>query len=82
MLSAINDYESGGVKLLDIDSMIKALRLAWLKQIVSNNRATWKTYFMLLLKELGDPLIFNCNYCFEDLSMNTLFFNKELLQWW
>ena len=25
-LSTINDYESGGVKMIDIDSMIKALR--------------------------------------------------------
>ena len=80
-LSAINDYESGGVKMIDIDSMIKALRLAWLKQIVSSNRATWKTYFMLLLKELGHRIIFSRNYCFEELSMNTLFY-KELLQWW
>ena len=68
-LSAINNYESSGVKMIDIDSMIKALRLAWLKRIFSNNRATWKTYFTFLLKELGGPLIFSCNYDIEDLSI-------------
>ena len=36
MPSAINNYESGGVKMIDIDSMIKALRLAWLKRIFSH----------------------------------------------
>ena len=30
-LSAINNFEGGGIKMIDIDSMIKALRLAWLK---------------------------------------------------
>ena len=32
-LSAIDNYEAGGVKMIDIDSLIKALRLAWSKQI-------------------------------------------------
>ena len=80
-LSTIHNYESGGVKMIDIDSMIKALRLAWLKQIFSNNRATSKTYFMFLSKELGGRLIFSCNYDIEDLSITSLFY-KELLQWW
>ena len=39
-LSTINNYEAGGTKMIDIDSLIKALRLAWLKRIFSNNRAT------------------------------------------
>ena len=68
--------------MIDTDSMIKALRLAWLKRIFSNNRATWKTYFVFLLKKLGGPLIFSCNYDIEDLSITSLFFYRELLQWW
>ena len=32
-LSAINTLEEGGIKTIDIESMIKALRLAWLKRI-------------------------------------------------
>ena len=80
-LSAINNYEAGAIKMIDIDSLIKALRLVWLKRIFSNNRATWKTYFMFLLKMSGGPLIFSCNYNIEDLSITSLFY-RELLQWW
>ena len=83
-LSAINNYEAGGIKMIDVDSLIKALSLAWLKRIFSNNSATWKTYFMFLLKELGQlggPLIFSCNYNIDDLSITSLFY-KDLLQWW
>ena len=29
--STINDFEYGGLKMIDLDSMIVSLRLAWLK---------------------------------------------------
>jgi len=51
-LSAINDFEGGGIKMIDI-SMIKALRLAWLNRIFNNNESTWKIYLMHLLKDVG-----------------------------
>ena len=31
-VSTINDFEHGGLKMIDIDSMIVTLRLAWLKR--------------------------------------------------
>ena len=57
-LSAINDFEGGGIKMIDIDSMIKALRLAWLNRIFNNNESTWKIYLMHLLKDVGGSFIF------------------------
>jgi len=48
-LSAINDFEGGSIKMIDIDSMIKALRLAWLNRIFNNNESTRKIYLMHLL---------------------------------
>ena len=32
-LSTINIYGEGGLKMMDLDSMIKALRLSWLKRV-------------------------------------------------
>ena len=52
-LSAINTLEEGGIKMIDTESMIKALRLAWLKRIFNNNDSTWKFYLIHLLKNLG-----------------------------
>ena len=37
-LSAINEYENGGLK------MIQSLRLAWIKRIFGPNDGTWKSY--------------------------------------
>ena len=44
LLEAINDYEKGGLKMIDIECMIKSLRLAWLKRIFSSSRGTWESY--------------------------------------
>ena len=44
--------------MIDIDSMIKALRLAWLNRIFNNNESTWKIYLMHLLKDVGGSFIF------------------------
>ena len=51
-LSTINTLEEGGIKMIDIESMIKALRLAWLKRIFNNNDSTWKFYLIHVLKNL------------------------------
>ena len=43
-LSTINDYEKSGLKMIDLETMVKSLRLAWLKRIFSENDGTWKNY--------------------------------------
>ena len=34
--SAINNYEEGAIKMIDIESLIKSLRLSWLKSILDS----------------------------------------------
>ena len=80
-LSAINNFEGGGIKMIDIDSMIKALRLAWLKRIFNDNESTWKIYLMHPLKDVGGSFFFECNYDTKDLLTTSVFY-RELLQWW
>ena len=80
-LSAINDYEKGGLKMIDIECMIKSLRLAWLKRIFSSNRGTWKSYLCHLLVKYGGLFLFNCNFNVNDFSIHSKFYT-ELLQWW
>ena len=56
-VSAINDYERGGLKMIDLESMVKYLRLAWLKRLFNDSNATWKTYLLHLhvLEPIGGP---------------------------
>ena len=41
-VSAINEYGEGGLKMIDLETMVKSLRLAWLKRIFNGNDGTWK----------------------------------------
>ena len=80
-LSAINNLEDGGLKMIDIESLVKALRLAWLKRIFSDNKGTWKSHLLYLLHDVDGLLIFKYNYSMKDLSVNSVFY-RELLEWW
>lgn len=80
-LSAINNFEGGGIRMVEIDSMVKAPRLAWLKRIFNDNESTRKSHLFFLLKDAGGSLIFYCNYTTQDVSIISGFF-RELLQWW
>ena len=42
--SVINDYEEGGIKMIDIESLIKSLRLSWLRMVYGDNSGAWKNY--------------------------------------
>ena len=80
-LSPIDNFEGGGIKMIDIDSVVKALRLAWLKRIFNDNESTWNIYLMHLLKDVGGSFIFECNYDMKDILTTSVFYG-ELLQWW
>ena len=67
-LSTINEFEKGGLRMIDLECMIKSLRLAWLKRISSKSEGTWKNYLRHILVSL-------------DYTINSLFYS-ELLTWW
>jgi len=64
-----------------VETMVKSLRLAWLKRIFSENEGTWKNYLNHLLKCFGGSFLFHCNYNIKDLAISSQFYTK-LLQWW
>ena len=49
-LSAIDNFEGDRIKMICMESLIKARRLAWLKRILNDNESTWKFCLMRLLK--------------------------------
>ena len=53
-LSTYAPYDEGGLKMLDYDDMIKALKLNWLKPIVDPDYfGFWKSYLDHLLVNKG-----------------------------
>ena len=51
-VSVINEYDKGGLKMTDVDSMVMSLRLAWLKRLFGGND--------------GGFFFFKCNYDIKD----------------
>ena len=56
-LSVIYDYEKSGLKMIDLETMIKSLRLAWLKRIFSKNDGTWKKLLTSHTKKFWRPFL-------------------------
>ena len=56
-------YDSGGIRMVDYENMIKALRLGWLKKIVDHGyNCFWKLYLSDLLSSHGGLFLLDCNY--------------------
>ena len=80
-LSVINEYEKGGLNMMDLECLIKSLRLAWLKRIFGINSGAWKCYLFKLLERFGGPFFLHCNYDIKGYLISSPFY-CELLQWW
>ena len=79
-VSAISDYERGGLKMIDVDCMIRSLRLGWLQRVFNDSSATWKRYFLHLLEHVGGIFFLSCNFDVKDFNLPSPFY-YELLQW-
>ena len=65
-LSTINEYDNSLLKEIDLESMIKLLRLPWLKRIFGENDGAWKSYLQVSLKRHGGLFLFYCKYGIKD----------------
>ena len=67
--------------MVDLEYMVKSLRLAWSKRIFSGINGTWKSYLQQILSSFGGLFFFNCNYNISDYPIPSQFY-QELLLWW
>ena len=55
--------------MVDLECVVKSLRLAWLKRIFSGTNSTWKSYLQHILSSVGGLFFFNCNYNILDYTI-------------
>ena len=67
--------------MIDLESRIKSLRLAWLKRIFQYNNGAWRSFLRFLLEPFGGLFLFYCNYEIKEIHISSKFYS-ELLQWW
>ena len=65
----LSDYGNWVLKMIDLNSFNKALKLSWVREYVNNdNSAKWKLLFDFQLQDYGGSDFFRCNLNREDLS--------------
>ena len=79
--ATINDIKFGWLRLIDLETSMKSLRLAWLGRIFSRGSAPWKAYINYLLENYGGIFLFRCNFDIKDYNIHSTFYS-EFLKWW
>ena len=69
--------------MIDYETMIKAIRLSWLKHITDEDPpGFWKCYLNYLLENEGGLfLLLQCNYDVNQINISSTFYH-DLLSWW
>ena len=73
-LSTINECENGGLKMIDLEGMIKSLQLAWLKRIFQCNSGAWRSFLRFSLEPFGGLFLFHCNYDIKEILISSKFY--------
>ena len=81
-LELISDIEMGGLKILDIQSMICAKRVTCLKKLLEDYSSPWKTILDKLLLPVGGRFALHCNFQTSKLKINLPAYYKECFDAW
>ena len=81
-LALINDIENGGLKMLDIESMVLAKRTMCLKKYIEDYVSPWKCFLSYYLKKIGGKFILQCHFDCRNLPISLPEFYKDCLDAW
>jgi hypothetical protein len=81
-LTLIADYEQGGLKMLDINSFIKAQKAMWVKRLLSPDNASWKALPNLFMAGLLGNDTFKCNINCDERPINFPEFYWQVMKYW
>ena len=74
------DLEKGGLRMIDIEIMFKALKLAWIPRLLSPGRQNWRTVPDYCLDKLGGlNFLLRCNYNPKHLNTLPSFYQSILM---
>ena len=59
----LESFENGGLKDIDTECTLKALKLSCIKRLLDSNFHPWKTLAAKLLESVGGIKIFHSNLC-------------------
>ena len=81
-LALINDIEYGGLKMMDLESMIRAQRIMCLKKYIDDYTSAWKSFLSYYLEKVGGKFILQCHFDCRNLPIFMPGFYKDCLDAW
>ena len=75
------DYENERLKMIDLETFIKSLKICWIKRMIeSEDNRILKNIYLSKLKPFGGKLLFECNFSENDIHRFTQikFFKRYL----
>lgn len=74
----IGKIEKGGLKLPDIDSMVRAIKCVWMKRLIDESDGSWKTYIKSFFKEGNITDFIQYRYEYNDIDQTMPLFYKQI----
>ena len=75
----IQNYENGGLKMIDLNIFIKSIKAGWVKRITNDkNNGDWKFIYLRQLEKVGGQFVFECNINEKDLNKTSKIKSKFL----
>ena len=85
MKTLIQDYTKGGLKMIEIESFIKAIKAGWVKRLSdTDNIGDWKSIYLTELHNYGGVSFFKCNINSNDtknMKFRSLFLSEIVTTW-
>jgi hypothetical protein len=78
----ISDYKDGGLKMIDVNSFIKAQKVMWVKRFLSPDTASWKALLTLLLEDYLKTDTFKCSLDCSKRPKDFPLFYWQILENW
>ena len=78
----ISDIKNGGLRMLDIESLIKTKRIMCLKKFLQDYPSSWKIILGKILSPVGGCFLLYCNFDTSKLKICLPSYYKECLDAW
>ena len=76
------DFENGGLRMLDFGTMIKGAKIKWITRYLSGERADWKLTFEIFCGKENLNIFLRSNFDIEEISAFVPSYYVESIKWW
>ena len=80
----VQNYKNGGLKMIDLENFIDALKSSWVKRMLYQPTTKWAKIYSDMLENNGNLFIFKCNLKssnIDSLELKSKFLTECLKGW-